>query len=168
MTQLQAKKNFRRVAAEENLSTWSAAVFGYGEKVNIFLPRYVHQNTRLGTIQALSTQIRDVASQLVAQVHAEYEDDDDVFEPVDDKGDDIRARVEALREDKLGVRVLENIQDEQQALEPGLLRAVAAVLERHKNDPTFDAFDMARSLMSELNPTMAMARRALNEWEGRR
>ena len=165
---MQAKKNFRRVAAEENLSTWNSAVFGYSEKVNIFLPRYVHQNTRLSTIQALSTQIRDVASQLVAQVYAEYEDDDDVFEPVDDKGDDIRARVEALREDKLGVRVLENIQDEQQELEPGLLRAVAAVLERHKNDPTFDAFDMARSLMSELNPTMAMARRALNEWEGRR
>ncbi|VVP01207.1 hypothetical protein PS838_02833 [Pseudomonas fluorescens] len=38
LTQLQAKKNFRRVAAEENLSTWSAAVFGYGEKVNISFP----------------------------------------------------------------------------------------------------------------------------------
>lgn len=101
-------------------------------------------------------------------MHAEYEDDDDVFEPVDDQEGDIRARVEALRKDKLGVRVLQNIQDEQQELEPGLLTAVAAVLERHKNDPTFDAFDMARSLMSELNPTMAMARRAITEWEGRR
>lgn len=175
-------KNFPRVQTWQNLSTWSRAVFGEGERVNIFLPRYVHQGTQLSTVQSLSVGVRDVSDLREADIRSEYEDadeelefdsEDDEIEFEDERGDEFEAEEqqivstvgdnqrEALREDRLGIRVLENIYDEQPDLENGLLLAVDRVLEKHKVDATFDVFEMAAALMKELNPLLLSARRVL-------
>lgn len=176
-------KNFPRIQTWQNLSTWSRAVFGEGERVNIFLPRYVHQGTQLGTVQGLSVGVRDVSDLREADIRSEYEDadeelefdseEDDEIEFEDELDDEFEAEEqqivstagdnqrEALREDRLGIRVLENIHDEQPDLENGLLLAVDRVLEKHKIDATFDVFEMASALMKELNPLLLSARRVL-------
>lgn len=71
-----------------NLSTWSREVFGEGEKVNIFLPRYVHQGTQLGTVQGLSVGVRDVSDLREADVRSEYENADEELE-FDSEDDEI-------------------------------------------------------------------------------
>lgn len=177
-------KNLPRIQTWQNLSTWSREVFGEGEKVNIFLPRYVHQGTQLGTVQGLSVGVRDVSDLREADIRSEYEyeyeneklefdSEDDEIEFEDERDDEFEteeqqivstagySQREALREDRLGIRVLENIQDEQPDLENGLLLAVDRVLEKHQVDATFDVFEMAAALMKELNPLLLSARRVL-------
>jgi hypothetical protein len=171
-------KNFPRIQTWQNLSTWSRAVFGEGEKVNIFLPRYVHQGTQLGTVQGLSVDVRNVSDLRESDIRSEYEDgeavgfdsevDDDIESEDDFESEEQQivssageSQLEALREDRLGIRVLENIQDVQPDLENGLLLAVGRVLKKHQVDATFDVFEMAEALMNELNPLLISARRAL-------
>ena len=143
----------------------------------------MHQGTLLGTVQCFGVGVRDVSDLREADIRSEYEDADEEFEFDSEEDDEIEFedelddefeaeeqqivstagdnQREALREDRLGIRVLENIHDEQPDLENGLLLAVDRVLEKHKIDATFDVFEMAAALMKELNPLLLSARRVL-------